>query len=230
MMKYLITGAARSGTGYIAQVLRSAGVHCGHEDVFSHWGLEHIEGLAETWEADSSWLAAPFLEESFLDGTTIVHLVRRPRDTLESLTLTAIVHNRDSPYFKFARRYLPSLGQYTGRILQVVHFYVEWNKLIEPHADVFHRVEDEPGMLLQNLGIDYEGKQLFDDKKYNTHGRKGLDIDVGSLPDELRTRLLEMERRYGYEEDEDDVCQVAEANLHGSRETQGEDGLFVPRG
>ena len=61
-MKTLIVGTGRSGTGWCAQVLRRAGLNCGHQSVFKH---EHT--LTQTlpawgdYDADSSYEAVPML-------------------------------------------------------------------------------------------------------------------------------------------------------------------------
>lgn len=114
MLKYLITGTGRSGTVYLARVLTSLGIPCGHESIFDHHGVDGaIERLSgkkeislsiassialkdkefhpiEAWVdtssllADSSYMAAPFLKHPILSETKIIHAVRDPLKVVNS--------------------------------------------------------------------------------------------------------------------------------------------------
>jgi hypothetical protein len=103
-LKYLVTGCGRSGTVYMAKLLTSLGVPCGHETIFDFDGieraLERIAGsiplkLSETslrakedWVdvntivADASYMAAPYLD--FFPDATIIHVVRHPVKVINS--------------------------------------------------------------------------------------------------------------------------------------------------
>jgi len=133
-MKYLITGTGRCGTGYIAMVLRGAGVKCGHENVFGRTGIES----ARLWDADSSWYAAFYLDDPILDGLTIVHLVRHPKEVIDS---QLSMKNWTHPAYNGAETllpYLPSLAPCRTPLEMSARWYLEVNRLIEPHADIFH--------------------------------------------------------------------------------------------
>ena len=60
-MRVLITGTGRCGTGWMARALTAAGAPCGHEAAFTARGHGDCD-----WVAESSWLAAPYLDR--LDG------------------------------------------------------------------------------------------------------------------------------------------------------------------
>lgn len=79
-MKFIITGCGRSGTNYVASRLNSAGVNCGHENVFTVNGpvLD-----ASYYDGDSSWFAAPYLGNVFPDAC-VLHVVRNPLKVIES--------------------------------------------------------------------------------------------------------------------------------------------------
>lgn len=157
MDKILITGCGRSGTGYISNYLTGAGIKCGHEDVFT---LNGFKGWKD-YEADSSWFAAPFLDE--LDGDVrIVHIVRHPDKVVNSfyrlglfstLSWRNYVMNPD-PIFIYRRfllnpkyivkRYLhvkghrkllkensSSLDRRKSEINRIYDYWYEWNSLIE---------------------------------------------------------------------------------------------------
>src|SRR5689334_5762287 len=82
--RVLITGCARSGTGYLAALLTELGLECGHERVFAP---RTVRGSTPTWpdgvRAESSWLAAPYLAH-LPKGTAVVHLVRHPLAVMRS--------------------------------------------------------------------------------------------------------------------------------------------------
>lgn len=207
-MKYLITGTGRCGTGYIAQALNSTEVtKCTHEQVFNAQGIEfarecitaHRNNLWWGWEGESSWYAAFYLDDPVLDGMTIVHLVRHPKEVIDS---QLSMGNWTHPAYNGAKTllpYLPSLATCQTPLEMSVHWYSEVNRLIEPHADIFHRVEDDVRLLLDRLGIDHVGKTLFDDKKYNTRRTYPSDVNLDAdLTEPLRSEILEMAQRYGY--------------------------------
>ena len=207
-MKYLISGAGRCGTGYIAKVLTSAGVKCTHERVFTPEGLspalERIalrrENLWWGWQGESSWLAAPFVE-GLRDSLIIVHLVRNPKDVIDSLLRMAFyTHLVYKSYFDFARKHFPELDQYHSLEEKAACWYLNLNMAVEPYAHIFHRVEDDVRLLLNKLHIDYEGKELFSNIRYNhREGPCSSDVDLNALPQALRRRLKRMSIRYGYE-------------------------------
>jgi len=206
-MKYLITGTGRCGTGYIALVLCSVGVKCTHEEVFNAKGIEFAKEQIATrrnnpqwgWDSESSWYAAFHLNDPILGGVTIIHLVRHPKDVIDS---QLSMRNWTHPAYNGAKTllpYLPSLAACRTPLEMSAHWYLEVNRLIEPHTHVFHRVEDDVTLLLEKLGIDYKGKDLFDNKKYNTRRTYPSDVNLREdLVDPMRTEILAMAGRYGY--------------------------------
>lgn len=206
-MKYLITGTGRCGTGCIAQVLCSAGVKCTHEQVFNTRGIDFAKECIITrrsnpqWglDGESSWYAAFHLDNPILDGITIVQLVRHPKDVIDS---QLSMGNWTHPAYNGAKTllpYLPSLADCQSPLEMSAHWYLEVNRLIEPHTHTFHRVEDDAILLLKKLGIDYTGKTLFNDKKYNTRRTYPSDVNLHEdLVEPLRSEILEMADRYGY--------------------------------
>lgn len=83
--RVIITSTPRSGTGWMAQVLRAMGISCGHEQVFNaHY---KVESWTSDAQCESSWMAAPFLRCQDPD-TIVVHLVRDPLKTIASLIAT----------------------------------------------------------------------------------------------------------------------------------------------
>ena len=90
-LQYVVTGTGRCGTVFLANLLTSVAIPCGHESIFTNWGIEEararLEGQAPIWisaisraacgdwlpdadiAADSSYMAAPFLDDDLLNGT-----------------------------------------------------------------------------------------------------------------------------------------------------------------
>lgn len=82
MKRFVITGCARSGTGYTARLFTQLGVETEHETVFSPYA-ETFAGWGAA-PGESSWLAAPFIDR-LPAGTVVLHQVRHPVDVIRSL-------------------------------------------------------------------------------------------------------------------------------------------------
>ena len=201
-LKYLVVGTGRCGTKYTAEVLRSVGVRCGHEGVFELGELEHAKQVLtdELWDAESSWLAVPFLEDSMFDDTTIVHLVRHPARVIPS-QLRRHYGFEKGKWYEFRRKHLPTLEHYDEQWIRAAHFYIEWNRKIETcgRPVIFHRIKDDIHELLERLHLDYVGKKLFDDETCNSRSRRRqVAVDLEALPESLRGQMMRIQERYGY--------------------------------
>lgn len=204
----VITGTGRCGTGYVAKLLTGAGVDCGHEGVFKFDGWDKaVKRLEETeLEADASWLAAPYLDR-LNEEDVIVHLVRHPKPTIDSFRRIGFFNPRTwrnhLPYSRFTKDHVIDAWEHTTTKMRAAHFYYVWNRMIEELAPdaIFHRIGDGGKKLLEKLGIEYEGRELFDDKRYN-HRDGPINSDV-VLPDDLwdpcKTWIKEMAEDYEYE-------------------------------
>lgn len=211
-----ITGTGRCGTGYLSQVLTSIGVNCTHEGVFNpNWaddpGHPPVEELRRRvrlnqdnawwgWQAEASWLAAPYLDIPELEGCTVVQLTRHPKPTIDSNVRMGAFGPRYQKYTDFQLQFLPDLLDYETIAERAAYYYVRWNQMIEPYADIRWRVEDSTIELLDRLGLDWKDKPIYGNKRYNTRGwDKKSDVDLDGLPEPLRSELQEITERYGYE-------------------------------
>lgn len=83
-MKRVVTGTGRSGTGWCAAILNSAGIFTGHENVFtpktSH-PLAYIDWCE--YHVDCSWLAVPRLP---LFNVRAALVIRNPLDVVASMS------------------------------------------------------------------------------------------------------------------------------------------------
>lgn len=201
----LVTGTGRCGTRYVAKLLSSAGVPCGHEGVFTPRGISKAYEILEKISscAESSWMAAPFIGYQEVCGARIVHLIRHPIRVINSL-LGMRFFAADSRYLTWANyaiSHLPSIGSLDSEEDRTVAFYVRWNEMIEtelPMSGFTHRIEDDDLSLLYKLGIDPTGHTLFSDKTDNTRPPAG-NIDLNTVRSDIVDRLLEMAERYDYE-------------------------------
>jgi hypothetical protein len=221
----VVTGTGRCGTKFMSKVLGSVGVNCTHQQIFrpSRGGpgspevlpsltelctVEDVRRRVATqkggcwgWEAESSWLAPPFLGIPEMEDVTVVHLVRHPKRTIDSLVKVEVFEARDryGLYYDFAYEHVPEMrGQGTPK-RRAAAFWVQWNRMVEPHADVTWRVEQDPRGLLDLLGIGYEGKEVYGDTTCNGRGGPRVDVKLGDLGPALRDEVLDAAARYGYE-------------------------------
>jgi len=207
--EYLITGTGRCGSRFMAKVFASAGVPCGHEAIFSVGGLEEAYGRVKGTPAESSWMAAPYLDDPLLKDATIVHLVRHPKHVIQSWKLFADdTQSANQEYADLAYRTMPTLREYDNPFDRAAMFYVRWNQMIEKLAGdrlTRWRVEDDPQGLMDELGIDTQERRLYANVREHTYASAGplvrFELDKVSNP-EIRTELLEMCDRYGYDFDD----------------------------
>jgi hypothetical protein len=217
--RVLVTGCARSGTGYLAALLGELGVACGHERVYEpRTVLRAGAGNAapswpDTVRAESSWLAAPYLASLPAD-TAVVHLVRHPLAVMRS-NLRIGFFASPSEYLDHACAYVPGLleGQ---PIERAARYWTGWNALIEREARragiqlLVVRLErlDERGLreLCGDLELGLSPARARAalarvPADTNTRGRRDQDraIQVADLTDDaLRGALERSAQRYGY--------------------------------
>lgn len=181
-LRYVATGTGRSGTVGLASALSSMGIPCSHERFFNgnslnealrlmetnggqnsycsqHCGLpEHTDPIV----AESSYMAAPYLDAPCFADTIIIHAVRNPWKVILSF-LNNIQFFRGEPEHEhefFIYSFLPRLYEIDDPIDRAVYYYIRWNRMIEMQrqnrqheAYVFHRIEDGWGSLLSKLGL-----------------------------------------------------------------------------
>lgn len=152
-MKLVITGTGRSGTGWCASVLNSAGIFTGHERVFTPYNARG--GLIDWCEyhADCSWLAVPRLP---LMNVRAALVVRHPLEVVASLAHIRFGQEPHiNPFTDVAAHWgmTPDLDGY-------LRFWVNWNRMgLHHHPDVvftFDQLLQDPGRLTRWAGAKYE--------------------------------------------------------------------------
>jgi len=208
----VVTGTGRSGTGFAASWLTSAGLPCGHEAFFTFTGWDGAVNLMRRRPelvAESSWLAAPWLDKPQLSDALLIHQVRHPRKVAESCMLQS--PGCTPPYLSYMEAHCPIIAAYDDDLNKAVARWIFWNRMIDDagvgRPSYLWRVEDgEAGVLawLQQWGLvseDVDPATLYANRRHNPHRQDVAAVarwdDIAA---ELRAPLLEMMERYGYQE------------------------------
>lgn len=154
-MKRVVTGTGRSGTGWCAAVLNSAGIFTSHERVFTpktaHGGM--IDWCE--YNADCSWLAVPRLPLMNVDSALVV---RHPLEVVASL---AHIRFGQEPHINPFTDVAASLGGMTPDLDGYLRFWVNWNTagLRNTHTVFrFDTLLSDPSLLTKWAGARYEPK------------------------------------------------------------------------
>ena len=225
----IVTGTGRCGTVYMSRFLSDIGIQCGHESFFCHDGwafakrrllgkspleLSKVsqkdmvanEVIGSSWldcssiVADSSYMAAPFLNHSLLSGVSVIHIIRNPFKVITSFVKDFgyfVDNDRRDSYQKFIYAHLPRLIDYKDPIDAATYFYLEWNKMIELNAKVSGRrylrqkIEDIPSPDFLKFISRPRPEVFFDDVDINSHKRdQRSDITLNDIPNNKLRRAL----------------------------------------
>lgn len=194
--KFIVTGTGRCGTVYMARLLTSLGIPCGHESLFyvtqneplrvwerfenntrsislasSHDLL--LDKKIDAWVdipsivADSSYIAAPFL--SRMPEVKVIHVVRNPMDVINSYVFDAKYFSQREPTNEWERLiyyFLPEMVDLPNPLERAAYFYLAWNTMIESSPNPRLRHRIERGVT-QEL-FDYLGVPSTDNYYNNT--------------------------------------------------------------
>lgn len=230
-LSYLVTGTGRSGTVYMARLLTSVGIQCGHEAIFDWQGIRGAERRLsgeqqieasyasrtrwdngkwvplEKWldteeiQAESSYLAAPFLKEKLLEGVPVIHVVRDPIKVINSFCNYIgyfSSHVGTNSYEQFVYRTIPELQNPMPAYDRACMFWVKWNRMVEDSSpDLFYRVEDDPSAVLEFLG---KSGAHFDEKDINSYKKSNSErFCLDKIQDSrIKSEFIDTGRRYGY--------------------------------
>lgn len=138
-LRLVVAGTGRCGTGYVAQLLDKAGVRAGHEQVFSPYGP--LDEVLVDYDADSSWMSMPYLDEYRAKGAIIAGVYRHPQAVVSSL-LGIEFFEHMSPYRAFAFLNTPGLTEKKTPFEQACMFYAYWNMRIMQYAHFMFNIDD----------------------------------------------------------------------------------------
>jgi hypothetical protein len=142
-MRLLIIGCPHSGTMFTAEVLRAAGVSCGHEATYTLWG--RMPAVADL-VAEVSWEAVFHLDLGTVGSRVVVaHQTRDPIAWLNSWTRMS-EHAGDAAWALLESNY-PGIfaRQKRDPARTAMWLWVEMNRRCERHTSLRHRVEDLRG-------------------------------------------------------------------------------------
>jgi hypothetical protein len=153
--RFIVTGCARSGTLFMAEVLSGLGHPCGHEQLFTP-ATTTAPDFGEL-QGDVSWLAAPFIGE-LPAGTIVLHQVRDPLATVRSLVGVRMFQTKPHPlmqlryrlqyhhirvarpitnarFVRFAADHCRGVFDPDDEPSRAAAYWVRWNRMIERAAD-----------------------------------------------------------------------------------------------
>lgn len=122
MSKVVVTGSGRSGTGWCAAILTSAGIFSGHENVFTPLTARpHAYIDWSGYHADCSWLAIPRLP---LFNVQSALVIRNPLDVVASMA--HMQFGLEPHVNRFTE--VATNGGMTPDLDGYLRFWVNWNR------------------------------------------------------------------------------------------------------
>lgn len=232
-LQYLATGTGRCGTNYIARFLTHAGIMCGHEAIFDYHGLIHalrrlqgnmpiftsdcsqrdsLRGRSiQKWfdpekiKAECSYLAAPFLNEEFLSGVKLIHVIRNPLETLSSFVLDVNFLNDKQmdqlPWRTFVLNHMPEIKEEKSIIEKTCRYIMGWNKMIEKSnlEKIKVRIEEYPYTNMLNFLNIKKDQDLLPNKKINSWKRRNRNLSLEEIPSgKTRDEFVNFMKENGY--------------------------------
>lgn len=189
----LITGCARSGTTFIARVLRKSGLAVGHERDGAFGVVSWSMGIDTT---DRCWGPSSGLYQF----KHIFHQVRHPLKAIASF------HLANQRSWDYVYRHIPQINREDKMIVRCVKYWIYWNLKAEKRAEWTYRVEDIENALPEmgrRLGRDLDPAIAKETSK--TVNQRDYPIVITwkilsqTLKPELYLKLIKLAERYGYD-------------------------------
>jgi hypothetical protein len=211
--RFVVTGWGRSGTAYMADLLRHVGVSCGHEWVYKPSGPD----WGTRW-GDSSWLAVPYLDD--FDGP-VIHIVRDPYKVAESLIGsgmfdpsldgTAEVPLNADEFRQFVYKHIPGLEDLADPVERTVAFMEVWADRLEQLDVPVYRVEDMDAEKLVEI-VNQTGRPrpvrevdvaaAIENTPTNVNARRpAVVVDWSQQNEKVKNVLDGLAVRYGYKKE-----------------------------
>jgi len=134
-------------------------------------GTYWFDKQADNIVAESSYMAAPYLDCKYLRKTIVIHLIRNPLAVinsfihLEYFTKAAETDEYHAKYHRFIYRQFPELRHYRNPIVKAALYYIKWNEMIrnkiKGRAHLLFPIEYGVERLFNFLGVNPQ-------KYYNT--------------------------------------------------------------
>lgn len=162
MLKYLITGTARGGTGFMCELFNSNGISCTHEKVFriANHGLSYYDAAtaSASRDAESSWLVAPFVNKLVQCNPhlKVVQVVRDPIKVIQSF-INLEFFTGDNPAYVRPKQLI---WDYTGRVDNdidaCINYIIQWYSFMDkiPEKVVVNIDDIDYNVLSELVGFD----------------------------------------------------------------------------
>jgi hypothetical protein len=225
-LEFLVTGTGRSGTVYMARLLSSIGIMCGHESVFKHDGLQSAwkrlagEMPVQTSEhtnsndsvrfdpvqqrADSSYLAAPFASSILTLGAKVIHVVRDPLKVISSTYYDAnfFTAGTQRPFLEFVESWAPEVKKCSDNREKAMAYWLYWNRLAqrgsEQRESIRVKVESEVDERLFKF-LEVTPEDWYRNPKANCWHNRSADFRLDDLPNgQVKTDFVDLASEYGY--------------------------------
>jgi hypothetical protein len=115
-------------------LLTNLGYRTPHEKVLRTVDTPTPSFLTITRTAESSWAVVPYAKWFHRRDVVIVHVVRSPLNVIASLVETQPL-GPDRWFGEGVGRWLEMTHRYETPVDRAAAFWIEWNRMIEPHAD-----------------------------------------------------------------------------------------------
>jgi len=227
MINSIVTGTGRCGTTYLAKLLTSMSYPCGHESIFNYEDENAIKNRLlksdytlsicsqstlnirydpnkKDWIkldeiiADSSYMAAPYLNWKELEKIKIIHVYRNPLDVIRSFLNDIKYFSQKTPnnsnifnelgYENKIYNILPELSEIDNSLERACYYYIEWNKMIKNNCTnkevLTIKIEDKEKdkKIIDFLGISCVENKFFNNTKENTFFTRKSKIKIQDIP------------------------------------------------
>jgi hypothetical protein len=164
--------------------------------------IEWLTDLSQI-EAESSYMAAPFLNDDILKDSKIIHIVRNPIRVINSFCNYINYFSQEYPtncYEEFIYEIIPELKNKMSQYDRGCLYYILWNKLIEEQrkADLFVKIENAPKIIMNYLKINSDNP--FSNDKINTFYKPvEEEFNLNLIQSkEIKDSIIEIGIKYGY--------------------------------
>lgn len=182
-LKMCVAGLPRSGTFFVSRALTKLNVGAGHESVC---GVSGVTRETPTRHVDVTGFAAPWVSSMARQGVRVIHLIRNPVATCNSIVnhLSTLLPDDPKEAFKVAATY-----------------YEKWHGLIDEAAQATVYLENiEEGMwtITRALGLDVPKENLAQAmKESNKNELKATPVSFSTWED-LPPSVVEYAAKHGY--------------------------------
>lgn len=192
----LVTGCARSGTGFISAFLKANQLDVGHE-LDAPFGI--VAWTMAPYTHISPW--GPISKDYWFEH--IFHQVRHPLKTIAS------AGNEPPISWNFIRNFVPEIQMNDPKIVKGAKYWFWWNLIAEQRAEWTYRIEDIENQVEEmsaRLGVDLD-PTLLQNIPTNTNTRWYPDVYTWedlkqAVSEDLYYNIIDMAIRYGYEIDD----------------------------